>query len=395
MAKARKPTAPPTEKIADAEEFDFSDALDAASLSPHLARLQAELGVDGDGAAFKVHVSRITAEGKDARVWDGPPEDYDLMHIARQYGGSGDYRVKLYGPHETGRTVIRANEIMTVLLSPEEDRALHERRNPQLPQNNGFDLQAMVAAITQANTAMLAPLLARPTANPLDDLAKLAEVVKTMMPAPVTPVVATGNSFAEMLANFRALKELTAPAAAETGDTGSYALNKGVDVIASMMAEHTKNRATPQLAAPVPVVNTAVAELHTSEENEEMQLQAKLLAFRLRALNTKAVAKAVARDEAESIYEDLPDDVLHMLQQDPRWFKFLCQLVPECAPQREWFELLRIRIVEMGLEDGVLSPGLTANQQPGTTSIIESADALANGNTGSSNDAAAGGTGKS
>ncbi len=374
MAKARKAAAskPPVEPPQDDAVVDFSDALDADSLSPHLERLQAELGIDSEGE-YRVHVSKITPEGKDARVWDGPPDDYDLMQTARQYGGSGDYRVKLYGPHESGRTVIRANQIMTVLLAPEEDLALVERRNPK-PANNGaaFDPTALAAMITQTMAAALAPVvqaLQRPERNPLDDLKGLAEVVKAITPAQA-PAVAAGSDFLTTLKNFQALKELTAPAAAADPDNPSgYALNKGIDLVAQMLARHGENRNPAQ----VPALSAPPESSQISQEDEEVQLKAKLLAFKVRGINAKANAKANAREEAETVYDDLPEDVLQMLAVEPQWFEFICQLVPECIANKEWFDLLRLRIIEIGVEEGVIDAKtvvnfpLTAANQSGTT----------------------------
>lgn len=363
MAKAATKTKQVAQSDADTEieVVDFSDALDAESLSPHLLRLQAELGVDADGTAFKVHVSKVTPEGKDARVWDGPPEDYDLMHIARQHG-SGDYRVKLYGPHSSGRSVIRANEIMTVLLLPEEDLAIAERRNPA-KQNGGaqFDPASFAATMAQTMAAALAPIVAhmqQPQRNPLDDLKGLAEVVKTIMPAqPAAPV---GNAgFRDMLRDFQALKELTAPAVPVDGDgkvdAGGLALSKGIDVVGRMFDAHFNKPPQEHPALPAPHAAQPPNPNESQTGNEDMNMQLEMLKLQLRILNKKAANHANAREEAESLYDALPDDVLEMLGSNPQWWEFVTQILPDVAPHREWYDLLRLRVVEMAKEDNVLT----------------------------------------
>lgn len=369
MARAAKtPKKVPDEPVND-EAIALEDALDFAAISPQLSAIQAEMGDAWDGASWKMHVAKILPDAKEARVWDGPPEDYNLMDIARKFG-SGDYRVKMYGPHESGRVVIRGSNVTAVLLSAEEDTRVNESRNP-VKVNGGaaFDPLSFAQAVATAVAQAVAPLVAKQS-NPLEDLKGLAEVIKTVMP--VQPVAqSTGNTFLEMLNGMKAIQELSrsmnpvVPVDSEgKADVPGMALNKGLDLVARLMEKHMEDRPAA-ISAPSgnviehPAQNSKSATPENQaatqpEIGEDAMFEAQKAKLALEMLNMKATRKANARDEAEEIYEDVPEGILEMLCVEPQWFDYVCQIVPECKPNKEWFELLRLRIYEMAVEDGII-----------------------------------------
>lgn len=174
----------------------LDEVLDGPALNPALSSVYGEMGVDPDGAGAKVFITKILHDGKEARVWQGAPDDYDLMDVSRKHG-SGDYRVKVYVTISTGQSVPApgANKIFTIQLTPAEDALIKQaRENPQPALQNAAAPGALSAdqirqMIIDGVRAAI-PAKAEPAINPLELVRTFGEIMKAAQPqsAPAFPV---------------------------------------------------------------------------------------------------------------------------------------------------------------------------------------------------------------
>jgi len=193
MTKPRIKAAPPPDDLDD--EREVSDFLDYEALTPRLTEIRQKLGLSDDAdIEAKAHVWKLNAdgEGTDYKVFEGLPEQYDLRKLAQQFG-SGKYKLAVYARNDTGNMPRYINSIVAWMLNPDEEaRYLAKRasaQNPQInqPAQNNNDMAMLVAAMTggfQKLGELIVAANARPATNPLDEMVKLAGVMRTLMPGP-------------------------------------------------------------------------------------------------------------------------------------------------------------------------------------------------------------------
>lgn len=372
--------APQQEQVTQTEAIDLSGLETGAELNPALQAIYAEMGQDEFGK-IKVYIYKLEEEsGKEPRVWEGPPGDYDLMAVARRFG-SGDYRVKLYVPHDSGRIVIGGNQIFPILLDPAEDAKIVALRNGQLnpaqPAVQAVQPQITADTIALAITTALKSAMPAPV-DPLEQMTKLAGVMQKLMPAPV--VAPTGNSFMETLAAARSLMELTkgfAPPVDAEGraDVKGQAMLRGVDVLTRMF-EKSLEQAKPNPNAVQAEKSVTVAPLENAQSQEiapelsaEQLEELEMLRLQIKMVNREAKANSDVDKLVEDFYDELPDAIFDLIVLEPKWFEVLCTNVPECAKYKEWYEKMRTAIIAKGMKEGDLK-----SNADGSLSFVEEDD---------------------
>lgn len=367
MARRTVQTAAQVESGQENQALDLTGLETAEELNPALERLYAEMGTDEFGK-IKVYIYKIIAEtGKEPRVWEGVPGDYDLMSVAKRFG-SADYRVKVYVPHESGRIVVGANTVFPILLDPAEDAKLvAQREGTSAPQVNGqqhpFSPEMLAVAIAQGiKAAMPAPV------DTLAQMDRLAGVMQKLMPqhnpAP------QGQSFTETLAAAKSLLELTrgmgTPIDGEGNvDAKGLAIARGVDLVARMFEKSMEPKGANIAAGPAKPGNIALSAPDAQspaqgEQSEEIALtteqaeELEMLRLQIKMVNRRAANGEDPVTLIDEYYDDLPDPIFDNIVFNPQWFEVLCVNVAECAQFKDWYEKLRTALIAKGLKEGDL-----------------------------------------
>lgn len=381
MAKRQPPANP--DIPAESQQLDLTGLETAEELNPALEALYAEMGQDAFGK-IKVYIYKIMPEtGKEPRVWEGAPGDYDLMTTAKRFG-SADYRVKVHVPHSSGRIVIGGNTVFPILLDPSEDARIVATREgtPFIQQTaapQGITPESLALAIAGAiKAAMPAPV------DPLAQMDRLAGVMAKLMPAQSAAPV--GGSFMETLSAAKSLIDLTRgfnpPIDAEgRTDVKGAAMLRGVNLLADMFQKSLEQGKPNPSAAPTKPAITAPSApdeqgnaAHDSaaaqpQLTEEQQKELDMMRLQIKLVNCEAKANSDPAQLAEKYYDDLPDAVFDLIVLEPQWFSVLCQNVPDCAQYKEWYEKMRAAIIAKGLKDG----DLKANAD-GSLNFVEEPD---------------------
>lgn len=373
--------------------LDLTGLETADELNPALQRLYAEMGNDVLGK-IKVYIYKIIPEtGKEPRIWEGVPDDYDLTAMAKRFG-SGDYRVKVYAPHESGRIVVAANTVFPMLLDPAEDARIAVMRDgTALPQQLPGAQPALTAEAIAAIVAQAVKVAMPAQVDTLAQMDRLASVMAKLMPqqAPVQ----TGGGFMETLKAATSLMELSRsmnPPVDGEGrtDVKGHALAKGIDVLTRMFEkglEQAQQNPAHHPAKPnggaLPAPDAQQAHGAESELTQDQLEELEMLRVQIKMVNRQARANADTDKLAEDFYEDLPDQVFDLIVFESKWFEVLCANVPECAQHKEWYEKMRASIIAKGIKDGDLKA-----QPDGSLTFVEEPP---HGNTDAGNVAATSG----
>lgn len=365
-ARKAEETAAPENSVGLEETFD------ADALNESLSKLYGELGI-GDNGESNVYVYKFVENGKEARIWEGSPDDYDLNKLSRRFG-SGDYRVKVYVRGDSGRFVLRGNKVFCMLLDPIEEVKAQQIVSgaPVAVAAPAFDPMAIANAITTAIAAAM-PKPA-PQVDPLQQMAQLAGIMKTMMPNQ-----APQQSPMDMLGVMRMTIEMMNLAKGErdpiesgvnatTTDVFMKMIDKFGAPIAGLLAQQT----TPGMAAlpappttgeapPVPFPSgTTTAETatitpevsqpaqppQTPEQEQQMLAQMRLKAG-LGFLCMQAKADNDPGTYAEMAIDNVPPDALKTICESPNYLDELAKFEPDVKNHAQWFADLRECIIEV------------------------------------------------
>lgn len=336
-------------------EFDVADFMTGDELNPALQQIFAELGGDST-VKITVYISKLIADSnKEARVWNGPPDEYDLMATARRFG-SGDYRVKIYGPTDRGNPGIRLNQVIPIMLDATEDARLLALRKgePIAPGVMAVSGNSDMATIVQAVIAAIKPQLPQVVA-PVDPFAmfeKFAGAMAKMMPPQQIVPQAGASGMRDVLEAARMIAEISGGNGNERADRSNgkdYAVTRGVDLLSRIFEKHLES-AQPALPAP----NASSKQPVAGQLTEEEQLQLDMIKTQLRMANMAARSNTDPKEFADSVFDMLPDTVIHDWAENPQWFELLCAHVPDCKPHQEWYAKVREAILAFAVEEGVL-----------------------------------------
>lgn len=374
MAKP-KPGAqkPPVTGKPDAELLD--EVFDARALNPALEALYGELGIGPDGQDTTVFVSYFLPDGKEARVWDGAPDDYNLMDTARKHG-SGDYRVKLYGRVESGHKVpiTGANKVFSIRLTAEEDaRIKHARENPPLQPASGVaggvsmtPEQIRLMIVEGIRAAIPAPVQT-PVLNPLDIVRAVGDIFKSVQPA---PNAASAFPVGELMRGvFGIMKEAGAARGNNEDDDrrpsrGSNiydiwgrVVDKAIPLLETLAQRGTLGAPMPQAnvnpaGAPTLTLVPGAASNNVNANTNAAHAGAETAHFagtpeELAAMNAMktGIAYLVAQADAghdpvtyaDVVQDNVPEESLRALIAQPDVVAYLSALDPRVANHKDWF----------------------------------------------------------
>lgn len=340
MAAARKKGAALPETRQEIPQEEIAEFLSAEDVNPALQLIYSEMGITGDGQHANVYVYKEMPDGNDAQIWKGAPDDYKLEPLTKKFG-SGNYRVKIYVKGEYGNMVVKANQIIRVLLDPAEDARIEAARNPapvnalaqHQPQYSPADI---AAAVAQALPKQTGPSIT-------DIMAMVTGLLTAMKPELVTaPVNVPQFNPMDM---FKMGVELAKNATG--GGDPVDPMTKLIETFGPPLAAHYAQSQQP-VAQPAQIVLPAP---QPEMENPEM-----LPAARQRAAEIAAAAQLKAglaflvnqatgkRDPAlyaEMVADQVPDEVIQQFLDDENWLAYLCQFDPRIAQHTEWFGQLR------------------------------------------------------
>ncbi len=235
-------------------------------------------------------------------------------------------------------------------------------------------LEAVSQIVAQAIAAAIPKAPPGPTRKEmLEEMSMMAAMFK-----PATPVAA-GGGMMEQLSTFKVfadlVKSMAPPAIPTTGDGGidttGLIISKGVDMLASAMHARQQQQTPPQFpngAQPVatveqlpappapPQVELPPANPALSPEEQEQADMISMLKLQLKMANGMALKDANPAEVADSIYDEIPDDLFESMTQAPDWFSHIVALEPGCATYQSWYGKVRDEVIRIAKETGDLTP---------------------------------------
>lgn len=346
-----------------------ADPLEA--IRPYLA----QAGVEDSEVLFYLY--RVVDEGKrvDAFLFKCKPEDYDPERLGQQYG-SGTYRMKVYvkdNDHPNG--VVRAAPKFAVEMPPGFKPGLPDtpaQSAPVAPAAPALTAADIALAVTEAVRASMPP--AKTFAEQLQEMKLLAEIFKPAQAASVVQVPAS-DPIAEVtrtIGLMKMIKELNPePPDLENPTglllegfktiTGAFANARGAQtpLPAPMPAQPAQPAALTALpandGATVTITPTAsaagtmpAANVSTEPTGDDMGMfQKMMIGFAI------ADAKKGADPESDAaiFFEKADDDLLNIIidgadATGKDWFMILCEIHPDAAAYRPWFDAFRAKVLE-------------------------------------------------
>lgn len=347
------------------EGMPLDEVYTADPLNEALQALYAEMGISGDTDAT-VHVTQLQNDGSpEANIWRGDPSDYDLENLVKKFG-SGQYRVKIYVRVESGGKPLKANRIFSWKLTAAEDAAIKagiaaQPVASQLPQV--LTPESIAAAIRMA---MPPPA---PQVNPMAMMKDIADVIKTMMPAPVAAPAAQINPM-EIITTFAGLlreRGDNEPLERGVNANGADIFLRLIDKFAPLFEKTLSGTVIPQLSAPVaqPGQPEQPAPASAQSREDEAMLRLKMgLAF----LVMQAEADNDPTTYADVVLDNVPDESVKMLVENAQWLDYLAQFEPRVRRHAKWFEALREEVIEALKPDEETPP--TAGADAGTAAPL-------------------------
>lgn len=348
MAKEARKTNSDKPASGEPAALDLAEMYSFADLNPALEKLYSEMGVEGEGQS-NVYISKVMQDGREAKIWNGQPADYDLMATARKFG-SGDYRVKVYVQHESGRFVMRGNTVFPVMLEAGEDARIEALRSGQATQQQttaALDPVNLARMISEAVKAVLPAPVAQP-ANNLGMLKEVAEIVRTLAPQQQLPVAPQFNpvDMLRMMADvMRSTREDDEPIARGVNATGTDVFLRLIDRFAPMFAQTLQNGAgSSALPAPgsngsgqpIPPQNQPVQPEISKAEQDAMNGMKMGLAF----LIGQAAADNDPETYADVVLDSVPEESIAEFLKHPQPIEYLAQFDPRVKQHAQWFNTL-------------------------------------------------------
>ncbi len=291
-----------------------------------------------------------------------------LPKLQREYG-KGIYRIHV----QDDGGAMKVNKAIAVEALPNSQKPAAVAASAP-----SGELALILASIAETNKNIAAMVDTVRNAKPMDTLKDVVGMVKMLMPASnptATPLQSVQDGLAmaqSLLGVAKSLQLPSAPAAVDHDgkiDVGGRAIDRGIDLITRMFEQSAAANVAPAPRQPKAVQRREPQQPQqiqpqqtgddmTAEDRETLEM----IALQLKIANRAAAKGTDAADFAESAYALIPEDVIQAMATDAQWFAYLTNVVPECAPHREWYERVRARVLELATEDGVLTVG----QQPPT-----------------------------
>lgn len=333
-------------------------------LSPALAALYDELQIADGAARSKVFIYLQNSDNEFERVFEGKPEEYNLMQTARKFG-SGAYRVTLYGPNAIGRGSVRGSELFRIRFDPEEEARIKAKN------------QAPVATAQQAQPDMEAMMMRVVSMMPrqpdiVETLLRIAPVITPLItalkgnpvpPAALIPPKSAVDRLTEAVTVAtlgKQLRDVLDDGVTGGGDddvikTGMAVFDRLRDMQAGRPSDPVQRALEPEAPAQQPRPPVTIEQQPVNLEIEEMNIQ--IAAIRLAARMGKD-----HREAAEKIYDNAPDMIVNALCA-PDWLAGLRAVIPDCDAQIGWYTSVRDELVKIAQEENKLTPAKTKGKR--------------------------------
>jgi hypothetical protein len=371
---AKRPAKPADDTEVRGLELD--EIYTGATLSPALESLYSELDIEPQMGQVQVFISKIdAATGKEARIWQGTPIDYDLHALAKRFG-SAEYRVKVFVPNETGRVAQRGNKVFKMELDPADDARIEMMRKgiTQPAPAPSITPEGIAALVAQAVKQAM-PVPVAPAANPLDIIKGLADVFKNMMPTaqPGMNALDALKTAASIIREMRGDDGDREPLARGVNASGMDVFMKLIDkfgptLLAVAQSGQPGQPAQPAaLSAPVHVAGAGNGEAAIVEDDAVLKFKMGL-AF----LVSQAMADNDPSTYAAMILDNVPEADIDKFLANDAWLDYLAGFEPRVKNFDKWFTELREAVIALRADTlaegaGATPDALTDGAEPGKT----------------------------
>ena len=367
---AKRPAKPADDTEVRGLELD--EIYTGATLSPALESLYSELDIEPQMGQVQVFISKIdAATGKEARIWQGTPIDYDLHALAKRFC-SAEYLVKVFVPNETGRVAQRGNKVFKMELDPADDARIEMMRKgiTQPAPAPSITPEGIAALVAQAVKQAM-PVPVAPAANPLDIIKGLADVFKNMMPAaqPGTNALDALKTAASIFREMRGDDSEREPLARGVNASGMDVFMKLIDKFgpALLAVSQGGQPGQPALAAPAKPVVQGNGEAAPVEDDAVIKFKMGL-AF----LVSQAMADNDPTTYAAMILDNVPETDIDNFLSNDAWLDYLGGFEPRVKNFGKWFAELREAVIALRADTLVEGAGaspdaLTDGAEPGKT----------------------------
>lgn len=351
------------------------DERDIASAEA-MREIISELGFESD-LGIKVQIWKLETGEPEARVWEGPPEDYDLMRTAREFG-SGDYRVKLrapVNPDGTGQIVNKGSRVDRIKLTYAEEQVITARGNaqsqPQALAAPPVDIAGQVAATINPILQEIArALAARP--DPFEMLLKAKELFAPppVTAAPVAPVAERSGSDLLQAAMAKRIETMGVFELAEKMGLGSFGGSDGeegdisVGSLTGLASQFLKTIQAKQSEKPQPVT----IENPPQQTEPEDDMMALIMVERAAKKNADADewAETLAQFAETSVEVGNGQSVtLDAVIVASNWFEVLTAKKPSLAAYKPWLSTVRDKYIALTADDRAAAQNLTPSKDKG------------------------------
>lgn len=342
-------------KISEVEQQEDENVLieTGVELSDALSRLYAENGISEIEA--KAHVYIVNAEtGRDEKIWDGVPEDYNLSELAKKHG-SGDYRLMVYVKTDAGNFGRKINRVQTYRLSPEEDARLRSIRKGELVPTQQQSQGVTAETIAQAVAAALKAIMPAPVApaNNLGMLKEVAEIVRTLAPQPVLSTQPQFNPMEvfRLAADFARdrNRDDDEPIKRGVNASGTDVFMRLIDRFGPMFAQSIQQNGNAVLATPVASASEKTDTVATSPEAEAMIKLKMGIAF----LVMQANAGNDPTTYADVVLDNVPQEDLMKFVNSADPVAYLANINSDVSKHAQWFkDLLEEVKAELNAPEG-------------------------------------------
>lgn len=323
-------------------------------------RLRLELQGEG-GDRSKVKVYRIPERGDRelCRDYSGQEIADGGTDVIRHEWGPGVYELVIYGSKGiAARSRIRFAAPLVTLPAPGSSSG------------NGGDLASALRALVEMQGQTLRAIQTmQPQQAPqsrAEMLAEMAALKNLFAPVNAAPTADPMAMFSTMLGAFREMKgaaqELVGESNAEPADPLAASLPKLIDLAGKLMPAGGLQGAAPAaspvtMAEGVPLVQlppataAAVAPSQTEPaapvEDEDSQIIRGLIAQIVKMARTGASVE----DGGEFIADNLPDDLLNLMDH-PQWWDFVVQAFPQLTPHETWMKAAKAHADKLLADEG-------------------------------------------
>jgi hypothetical protein len=314
------------------------ELMSGETLTPALESIYAEMGMSFADVDATVHVSLLDSDGRgnEENVWRGDPEHFDMTIITKKFG-SGAYRIKIYAKNSTGKKVKTAEKVSRWKLSA-EDEALR-KAGPVIASGSPSH-----AEIAQMIAEAMRPILAvvQHPVNPMANLEQMITIAKLMQPPQQDPI-----AMLKLGLEMAGAQKQTESAPRDTGSNVNDVLITMVENFASPIATLMANAAKQPgqqlnvVQPPVMIDHNEVQQQpieHQPESEEEMNLLAmQKLKQGISLLVMQAMAGNPVETYAEMAIDNVPEDALKQVLDQPDPIEWLCTIDPQVSNYKEWF----------------------------------------------------------